>query len=62
MIEIEKLYFSYPGIPVLEDLSTTFKEGRIYGLLGENGVGKSTLVKLLLGVYQTGYVFNNIRF
>ena len=53
MIEIEKLYFSYPGIPVLEDLSTTFKEGRIYGLLGENGVGKSTLFKLMCALLTT---------
>ena len=53
MIEVEKLYFSYSGLSVLENLSTTFKEGRIYGLLGENGVGKSTLFKLMCGLLTT---------
>jgi len=50
MIEIKDLAFSYGKTPVLESITTTLEEGRIYGLLGENGVGKTTLLTLLCGL------------
>ena len=50
MIEIQNLYFSYGNNSVLEDISIRLEEGRIYGLLGENGVGKTTLLTLLCGL------------
>lgn len=49
MIEIKDLAFSYGKTPVLKSITTTLEEGRIYGLLGENGVGKTTLLTLLCG-------------
>ena len=56
MIEINDLGFSYGQNPVLKNISMKFNEGRIYGLLGENGVGKTTLLTLLCGLKkpQTG--------
>ena len=50
MIEIKDLAFSYGNVPVLKSITTTLEEGRIYGLLGENGVGKTTLLTLLCGL------------
>lgn len=50
MIEIKDLAFSYGKTPVLKSITTTLEEGRIYGLLGENGVGKTTLLTLLCGL------------
>ena len=50
MIEIENLAFSYGSVPVLNNISMRLEEGRIYGLLGENGVGKTTLLTLLCGL------------
>lgn len=50
MIEIKDLAFSYGKTPILKSITTTLEEGRIYGLLGENGVGKSTLLTLLCGL------------
>lgn len=50
MIEIKDLAFSYGKTPVLKIITTTLEEGRIYGLLGENGVGKTTLLTLLCGL------------
>lgn len=50
MIEINDLAFSYGKTPVLKSITTTLEEGRIYGLLGENGVGKTTLLTLLCGL------------
>ena len=50
MITINDLSFSYGENVVLRNISMTLKEGRIYGLLGENGVGKTTLLTLLCGL------------
>lgn len=50
MIEIENLEFNYGAIPVLKNISMRLEEGKIYGLLGENGVGKTTLLTLLCGL------------
>jgi len=50
MIKIKDLEFSYNGVPVLTGITTDLEEGKIYGLLGENGVGKTTLLTLLCGL------------
>jgi len=50
MIKIKELKFSYVGVPVLTGITTDLEEGKIYGLLGENGVGKTTLLTLLCGL------------
>ena len=50
MITIKDLGFSYGDTPVLKNITMTLEEGRIYGLLGENGVGKTTLLTLLCGL------------
>ena len=50
MITIKKLAFSYGDNMVLKDISMKLEEGCIYGLLGENGVGKTILLTLLAGL------------
>ena len=50
MIKIDNLGFSYGPKAVLKNISMTVTEGNIYGLLGENGVGKTTLLTLLSGL------------
>ena len=55
MIKINDLGFTYgksdkPEGYVLKNISMNLVEGRIYGLLGENGVGKTTLLTLLCGL------------
>lgn len=50
MIKIRNLSFSYKKrLPIFNNVSFTMKSG-IYGLLGENGVGKSTLLHLISGL------------
>ena len=50
MITINQLAFSYGKNEVLKNITLSLEEGRIYGLLGENGVGKTTLLTLLCGL------------
>ena len=50
MITIDNLGFSYGENIVLKDITMRLEDGRIYGLLGENGVGKTTLLTLLSGL------------
>jgi len=50
MIEINNLAFSYGPKPVLDHITMKVAGGNIYGLLGENGVGKTTLLTLLCGL------------
>ena len=50
MIEISDLQFSYGPKTVLKNISLKASEGNIYGLLGENGVGKTTLLTPLCGL------------
>lgn len=50
MISIKNLGFSYGSTPVLKNITMTLEPGKIYGLLGENGVGKTTLLTLLCGL------------
>lgn len=54
-IVFDDVCFVYPGTtaPVLRHFSHTFRQGNHYALVGENGCGKTTLVKLLLGLYRT---------
>lgn len=54
MIEISNLAFSYGSRPVIQGISLRLEEGKIYGLLGENGVGKTTLLTLLCGLKRPG--------
>ena len=51
MIQIQNVTFSYSNrTRLLADLSLTLQTGRIHGLLGKNGEGKSTLLKLMSGL------------
>ena len=50
MISIKNLNFNYGKNKVFSNLDLNIECGKIYGLLGENGVGKTTLLKLISGL------------
>lgn len=54
MIEVNNIQFNYPGQKerVFDDFSLRLEENKIYGLLGKNGTGKSTLLYLLSGLLR----------
>ena len=59
MVELKNVSFGYnPNKNVIEDLSLNLEEGRFYGLLGKNGTGKTTLMKIISGILfaKEGYV------
>ncbi len=49
MVTIHNLHFSYRSKPVFKGLSLHLEPGHIYGLLGRNGMGKSTLLRSIAG-------------
>ena len=50
MVTINNLRFSYGKKIVFENISFNMESGKIYGLLGENGVGKTTLLRIIAGL------------
>lgn len=51
MIEFQNVSFSYDGkTPVVENINLSIKKGESVGLIGANGAGKSTIMKLMLGL------------
>ena len=48
-IQVSGLSKSYDGKKVIENLSFSVAAGEVYGLLGANGVGKSTTIECILG-------------
>jgi zinc transport system ATP-binding protein len=49
VIHLEHLSFSYPTTPVLKEVSFQINEGEFIGIIGPNGGGKTTLLKLIMG-------------
>lgn len=47
MIELKELCFSYGSKPVLKDVSASFESGKLCAVVGPNGCGKTTLIRLL---------------
>lgn len=52
MIEIKDFSFAYGKTDVFENINLQMKSGAVYGLLGENGVGKTTLLKNICGLLR----------
>ena len=52
LVEIRNVYYSYNGIPVLEDIVLDIMEKDIMAIMGPNGGGKTTLLKIILGLIK----------
>jgi putative ABC transport system ATP-binding protein len=56
MLALNKLSKTYAGRPVLSELSWLFRAGEFVAIMGESGVGKSTLLNLVAGLDQPDMV------
>jgi len=52
LVEIKGITKKFPGVTALQDVSFTINQGEIHALIGENGAGKSTMIKILSGLYK----------
>jgi len=52
IVEMRHITKRFPGIVANDDVTIQVKRGEVYALLGENGAGKSTMMKVLTGIYQ----------
>ncbi len=51
-IEVKNLSKEFKKILILDNISVTFEKGKIYGLIGRNGSGKSVFLKILCALYE----------
>lgn len=54
MLTIKNLGYSTDGKDIIKGINYTFEDGKTYAILGNNGTGKSTLVKAIMGMH--GYI------
>ncbi len=61
MIEVKNLKISAGGRIILDDANMTFEDGKIYVLVGKNGVGKTTFLTSIMGLHKplSGRIFFN---
>lgn len=52
MIELKNLTKSFGDISAVKDVNVTIKEGAVFGLIGTNGAGKSTVLRMMAGVLR----------
>ena len=50
-IEMKDITVTFPGVIANDNIHFSLKKGEIHGLLGENGAGKSVLMKTLYGMH-----------
>ena len=52
ILQVENIKKSFGGVRALKGVSLNIKKGEIHSLAGENGCGKSTLIKVISGFYE----------
>lgn len=63
-IDVKNVTKAFKQITILENINMTFESGKIYGLIGRNGSGKSVFLKMLCGFYSPTngeILFDNIN-
>ncbi|MDC7225919.1 MAG: sugar ABC transporter ATP-binding protein [Spirochaetales bacterium] len=51
-IELNQIVKDFPGVKALKGVDFSVYPGEVHGLIGENGAGKSTIIKIMMGVHQ----------
>ena len=53
MITVSNVSINFSGTPLFSDVELKFTDGNCYGIIGANGAGKSTFLKILSGQIET---------
>ena len=51
LLEVEQVRKAFPGVIALDNVEFRLKPGTVHALMGENGAGKSTMMKIIAGIY-----------
>ena len=51
-LEIKGIVKTFPGVRALDGVNLSVRKGTVHALMGENGAGKSTMMKCLFGIYK----------
>ncbi|MBE0650955.1 MAG: ATP-binding cassette domain-containing protein [Bacteroidales bacterium] len=65
MIEVQHIYKSFEGATVLQDINTSFEQGKTNLIIGQSGSGKTVLMKCCIGLYDVdegNILFNDREF
>src|SRR5690242_21642125 len=62
ILEFNNVTKRFPGVTALKDVSFQIRRGEIHGICGENGAGKSTVMKILSAVYPHGTYEGSVIF
>ncbi len=62
MLEVEELHCSYDTASVLSGTSLAIRDGEVLGLLGRNGMGKTTLVRAIAGIVPPQVLGGSVRY
>lgn len=54
ILQVEHVTKRFPGVLALDNVTFDIRHGEVVALLGENGAGKSTIIKILSGVHSPG--------
>ncbi|GGH07349.1 ATP-binding cassette domain-containing protein [Mucilaginibacter phyllosphaerae] len=54
-LKADSIQLEFGGRKILQDVHLSCKQGEVIGLLGRNGCGKSSLLKILFGILKAGY-------
>jgi len=52
ILELDSISKTFPGVKALNEVKFSLRSGEIHALIGENGAGKSTFIKVITGVHQ----------
>ena len=52
LLKCEGICKQFSGVPVLKNVNLEIAKGEVHALMGENGAGKSTIIKIITGVYS----------
>ncbi len=52
ILELKNISKNFGGVRALRGVNLELRQGEIHGLMGENGAGKSTTIKVITGVHQ----------